>query len=291
MASAARLRELVHAPGCTLAPGAYDAWSARLIEQAGFEACYLGGYGAAASMLAMPDLSLITASQMADCAARVADAVSIPVIADADTGFGNLLNLRHTVRSYLRAGVAAIQIEDQDFPKRSGHLDGKSVVDRDQMIAKVKVIKDIVGDDLLVVARTDSRATDGLDEALARGTAYARAGADIVFVEAPLSRDELAQIGQAGETGTPMLANMTEGGKTPYLPAEELARLGFAIVIFPVTTLLAATRALQTTLGGLMRDGAVHPSALPGLADLNNISGVAEHLAYAARMSEQESSS
>lgn len=291
MNAAGRLRDLVHAPGCTLAPGAYDAWSARLIEQAGFEACYLGGYGAAASTLAMPDLSLITASQMADCAARVADAISIPVIADADTGFGDVLNLRHTVRAYLRAGVAAIQIEDQDFPKRSGHLDGKRVIDRDEMIAKVKVIKDVAGADLLIVARTDARATDGLDEALARGTAYARAGADIVFIEAPWSRDELARIGQAGEDGTPMLANMTEGGKTPYLPADELSRLGFAIAIFPVTALLAATRALQTTLGGLMRDGAVHPSALPGLADLNKISGVAEHLAYAARMSDREPSS
>ena len=288
MTAAGRLRELVHAPGCTLAPGAYDAWSARLIEQAGFEACYLGGYGAAASMLAMPDLSLITATQMADCAARVADAISIPLIADADTGFGDVLNLRHTVRAYRRAGVAAIQLEDQAYPKRSGHLDGKRVVSRDDMIAKVKVIKDVAGGDLLVVARTDARATDGLDEALARGTAYARAGADIIFIEAPLSREDLARIGQAGESGTPMLANMTEGGKTPYLPADELSRLGFSVVIFPVTALLAATRALQTTLNGLMRDGAVHPSALPGLADLNKISGVAEHLEYAARMSNQE---
>lgn len=290
MSPAGRLRELVHAPGCTLAPGAYDAWSARLIEQAGFDACYLGGYGAAASMLAMPDLSLITASQMAECAARVTDAVSIPVIADADTGFGDVLNLRHTVRAYVRAGVAAIQIEDQDFPKRSGHLDGKRVVSSANMIAKIKVTKEIGGDDLLIVARTDARATHSLEEALARGADYARAGADIIFVEAPLSRDELARIGQAGESGTPMLANMTEGGRTPYLPADELSRLGFAIAIFPVTTLAAATRALQTTLAGVMRDGAAHPSALPGLADLNTISGVEEHLAFSARLSDEDPS-
>ena len=159
MTSAQQLAALISAPGCAVVPGAYDAWSARLVAQAGFSACYMTGFGVSASFLGAPDIGLTTATQMTDCAARMVDAAGIPIIADADTGYGNVLNVRHTVAAYRRAGVAAIQLEDQDFPKRCGHMAGKRVVEASEMVAKIKIAKDTAGEALLVVARTDSRST------------------------------------------------------------------------------------------------------------------------------------
>ncbi len=273
-----RLRQAVAAPGCTVAPGAYDAWSARLIARAGFEVCYLSGFGAAASHLGAPDIGLMTGSQMADVAARVVDATGIPVIADADTGYGGLANVRHTVKAYLHAGVAGMQLEDQGFPKRCGHLDGKTVIAVGEMVDKIRAVKDAAGDDLWLVARTDARTVEGFDEALARGRAFRDAGADMVFVESPLDEEELAAVPRE-VTDVPLIANMVEGGKTPYRDAAALGGLGFAMAIFPITNLLAATRAMEDMLGKLRRDGKADTSAIATFADMHEISRLADYLA------------
>ncbi len=277
MADADKLRDIIVSPGCSVAPGAYDAWSARLIEQAGFPLCYLTGFGASASHLGAPDIGLMTGSEMADLAARVAGAVSIPVIADADTGYGNALNVRHTAQAYRRAGVAAMQLEDQEFPKRCGHLEGKQVVAAGDMVSKIKAAKDEAGNDLLIVARTDARAVLGLNEALARGHAYREAGADILFIEAPRDVDELARLTQEFPN-TPLLANIVEGGKTPYLSAKVLGEIGFSLAIYPITALLAATGGMRQALSQMRDDGGVAPGELPSFSDLHEISGLDEYL-------------
>ena len=277
MADADKLRDIIASPGCSVAPGAYDAWSARLIEQAGFPLCYLTGFGASASHLGAPDIGLMTGTEMAGLAARVAGAVSIPVIADADTGYGNALNVRHTARAYRRAGVAAMQLEDQEFPKRCGHLEGKQVVAVGEMVSKIKAAKDEAGNDLLIVARTDARAVLGLNEALARGHAYREAGADILFIEAPRDVDELARLTQEFPN-TPLLANMVEGGKTPYLSAEVLSEIGFSLAIYPITALLAATGAMRQVLSQMRNDGGLALGELPSFSDLHEISGLDEYL-------------
>ena len=279
MSPAKQLLGLIEAPGCVLAPGAFDAWSARIIGQGGFACCYMTGFGVAASFAGVPDLGLLGAAEMADAAARIVDAAGIPVIADADTGYGNAIHVRGAVRAYRRAGVAAIQIEDQEWPKRCGHLDGKRVIAADDMVGKIRAAKDSAGGEVLVIARTDARAVLGLDQALARAAAYRDAGADILFVEAPQTRAELDQVARA-LLPAPLIANMVEGGKTPYLPVDELGRIGFKIAIFPITALLAATRAMQTTLKALKRDGAGQVNALASFGDLHAISGLDQYLAF-----------
>ena len=214
MTFAQQLAALIRAPGCTVVPGAYDAWSARLVAQAGFSACYMTGFGVSASFLGAPDIGLTTATQMIDCATRMVDAAGIPIIADADTGYGNVLNVRHTVAAYRRAGVAAIQLEDQDLPKRCGHMAGKRVVEASEMVAKIKIAKDTAGEALLVVARTDSRSTHGLDEAIDRGCLFREAGADLVFIEAPLDREEMETICRR-VPGVPLLAQYRGRGQDP----------------------------------------------------------------------------
>ncbi len=282
MSPVARLAEIVRAPGCAVAPGAFDAWSARLIARAGFEICYMTGFGAAAAHLGAPDIGLMSGSEVADIAGRITEAVDIPVIADADTGYGSPLNVRHTARAYARAGVAGLQLEDQDFPKRCGHLEGKTVVETGAMVDKIRAVKDTVGDEMWLVARTDARAPLGLDEALARGRAFAEAGADIVFVEAPQNRAELDAVCGAG-IGAPLIANMVEGGKTPYLDADTLGEIGFALAIFPITGLLAATGAMERAFAALRADGKAAPEVLASFDDLHAVSGLADYLAYAAR--------
>ena len=277
MADVDRLRDIIMSPGCSVAPGAYDAWSARLIEQAGFPLCYLTGFGASASHLGAPDIGLITGTEMADLAARVAEAVSIPVIADADTGYGNALNVRHIVRAYRRAGVAAMQLEDQEFPKRCGHLDGKHLVAADEMVSKIEAAKDEAEDSLLIIARTDARAVLGFEEALERGHAYEEAGADILLIEAPRNLDELERVGQEFPK-TPLLANIVEGGKTPYLSADVLGKIGFAVAIYPITTLLAATGSIKKALSQMRDDGGVALEQLPSFSDLHDVSGLDGYL-------------
>lgn len=280
MNSAQQLARLIASPGCSLAPGAYDAWTARLVAQAGFDACYMTGFGVSGAFLGAPDIGLMTATQMADNAARMVDAAEIPVIADGDTGYGNVLNVRHTVAAYRRAGVAAIQLEDQGFPKRCGHLAGKQVIAATEMVAKIKTAKDTAGDDVLVVARTDSRSTHGLDEAIDRGLSFRDAGADVVFIEAPVDRDEMRTICRR-VTGVPLLANIVEGGKTPCLDADTLAGIGYQLAIYPLSLLITATRAMRATLGDLRTQGKAPDHLQGGFDDMCQTADLEAYMTYA----------
>lgn len=249
-----RFRELLQRPGILIAPGAYDALSARLIERAGFEVVYLTGSGASASLLGDPDLGLLTLTEMAGQAARLCAATRLPVVADADTGYGGLLNVRRTVQEYERAGVAALHLEDQVFPKRCGHFEGKAVVSCDEMVARIRAARAARTDpNLLIIARTDARAVEGLEAALERARAYEAAGADLLFVEAPRSVDELRRIGRSFRV--PLVANMVEGGATPLLPAAELEALGFKLVLYANALLRSAARAMQELLAYLHARG------------------------------------
>ncbi len=282
MTPAQQLSVLIAAPGCTLIPGAYDAWTARLVAQAGFGACYMTGFGVSGAFLGAPDIGLMTATQMADNAARMADAAGIPIVADGDTGYGNVLNVRHTVAAYRRAGVAAIQLEDQDFPKRCGHMTGKQVIAAAEMVAKIKTAKDTAGDAALIIARTDSRSTHGLDEAVDRGLSFRDAGADVVFIEAPVDRDEMRTICRR-VTGVPLLANIVEGGKTPYLDADTLAGIGYQLAIYPLSLLITATRAIRVTLGDLHTQGKAPDHLQGGFDDMCETAGLENYLRYAER--------
>ena len=252
MLNTTRLRELLVQRGLLVAPGAYDALSARLIAQAGFPAVYMTGFGTAASVLGQPDVGLLTMSEMVSRAAALAAVVGDrPLIADADTGYGNPINVRRTVREYERAGVAAIHIEDQVWPKKCGHMEGKQVIPVDEMVQKIRAAADARQDpDFVIIARTDANAVYGLEDALRRGRAYRDAGADVIFIEAPRSIEELRAIAQAFPD-VPLLYNWAESGKTPLLPLEEIHALGFKLVIFPVSMLFAATQALLDLLEAL----------------------------------------
>ena len=248
------LARRIRARELTIAPGVFDMISARVADRAGFDALYMTGYGIAASHMGLPDAGLVSYSEMVDRAARICESTLTPLIADADTGFGGLLNVRHTVRGYEAVGVAAIQIEDQEFPKKCGHAPGRRVVPLDDMLRKVEVAVDARdSDDFLVIARTDSRSSLGLDEAIRRGREFARAGADVVFIEAPETEEEFERIGR--EIDAPLLANMVEGGFSPVLPAESLARLGFAVAIYPGSGFLATAKTLEVVYGHLKTTG------------------------------------
>ena len=249
-----RLRTLLAQPGLLVAPGAYDGLSARLIAQAGFSAVYMTGFGTAASVLGQPDVGLLTMSEMVGRAAALAAVVGdLPLIADADTGYGNPINVRRTVREYERAGAAAIHIEDQVWPKKCGHMEGKQVIPTDEMVQKIRAAVEARQDpDFVIIARTDANAVYGLEDALRRGRAYREAGADVIFIEAPRSMEELRSIAQAFPD-VPLLYNWAESGKTPLLSLEEIHALGFKLVIFPVSLLFAATHALLDLLEVLKR--------------------------------------
>jgi 2-methylisocitrate lyase-like PEP mutase family enzyme len=232
-----------------VAPGAYDALSARLAEQAGFGAVYMTGFGASASLLGRPDIGLLSFAEMVDHARRLAAAVSVPLIADADDGYGNPLNVQRTVREYESAGVAALHIEDQVAPKRCGHMSGKDVIDAAEMVEKVRAAVE-ARREVLIIARTDARAVEGLDAALARARSYLDAGADALFVEAPENEDEIAAVA-AAFPGVPLVFNRVDGGRTPLLGLDRIAELGFSLVILPVTPLFAAAAAVRDTLARL----------------------------------------
>jgi 2-methylisocitrate lyase-like PEP mutase family enzyme len=237
-----------------LAPGAYDALSARLVEQAGFDVVYMTGSGMANSFLGQPDLGLTTMTEMVSQATRVCDSVSLPLIADADTGYGGPLNVRRTVREYERAGVAALHIEDQSFPKRCGHFQGKQLIPVDEMVQKLAAARAARQDPaLVIIARTDAIAVEGFNAALDRARAYQAAGADALFIEGPRSLDELEEIGRT--FSLPLVANMVEGGSTPLLPAGELGALGFKIVLYASAPLRTAVRAVQGLLSHLRERG------------------------------------
>ena len=246
--AARQLRLLVNGPDVVVAPGAYDCLSARLIEAAGFPAVYMTGFGTAASYLGRPDVGLLGMHEMVDNARRIVAAVGVPVVADADTGYGNPVNVIRTVQAYEDAGVAALHIEDQVSPKKCGHMSGKQVVDADDMISKLQAaVSARRSPDFMIIARTDARAVEGLDRALDRARRYRDAGADALFVEAPESEAEIEQIAVALQ-GTPLLFNWAEGGRTPPVPLARLQDYGFRIVIFPISTLLGATRAMREIL-------------------------------------------
>jgi 2-methylisocitrate lyase-like PEP mutase family enzyme len=250
------LRRRLTAGAGLLIPGAPNALTARIIEAAGFAAVYVTGAGLANSYLGAPDLGLTTVTEVADHVAAIREAVSVPLIVDADTGFGNALNMRRTVRLLERAGANAIQIEDQVFPKRCGHFDGKEVIPTPEMVGKIKAAADARDDSgLMIVARTDARATEGMDRALDRARAYAEAGADALFVEAPQSLDELRRIPLA--VPGIHLANMVFGGKTPLLPREELAAIGFAGILYANAALQAAMLAMKEAMAHLHAHGSL----------------------------------
>lgn len=236
-------------------PGCYDALGARLIEQAGFDAIYMTGFGTAASLLGRPDVGLLGLAEMVDNARRITAATDLPVIADADTGYGNSINVVRTVQEYERAGVAGLHIEDQVSPKKCGHMEGKQVVDTDEIVGKIAAAAAARhNEDLVLVARTDARAPLGLDEALRRAHRFLDAGADVLFVEALEGEAEIRNVAEELR-GVPLLFNWAEGGKTPPLDYATIAELGFAMIILPISTLLAATAAMQQVLARIKTDG------------------------------------
>ena len=251
MNAPAELRTLLKQPGLIRAPGVFDGLSAHLVRSAGFPVAYLTGAGVSVSGYGLPDIGLVTGSEMADRAAMIVQASGLPVIADADTGYGNALNVARTVRAYERAGVAAIQFEDQVFPKRCGHLAGKEVISAKEFTSKLRAALDTRQADTVIIARTDARAPAGINEAIDRANKYAGEGADVIFVEAPESVEEIERV--AAEVSAPLLFNVVPGGRSPVISETDMERLGFRIVIYPAALLGAATAAMTsalTQLGG-----------------------------------------
>ena len=277
MRKTTRLRQRLHARKLLQAPGAYDVLSARIIAMTGFEAVYMTGYGTSASVLGQPDVGLLTMSEMAERARNIAAAVDVPVIADGDTGFGNPLNVRRTVQAYEAAGAAGIQLEDQVFPKRCGHMLGRRVIPAEEMVQKIRAAAEVRQDtDFVVIARTDARTSLGLEEALRRGKLYAEAGADVLFIESPESLEELRRI-PATFPDTPTLANMIEGGRTPFLPAAELDALGFAIALYPTGPLYAAAKAVTAYLDRLKTAGTTEGADIIPFEVFNRLIGLPDY--------------
>jgi len=259
---------MLNEPGIIVAPGAYDGISARLIEAAGFKAVYMTGAGTAASHLGQPDLGLTTLTEMATHASHLTSCLTVPLIADADTGYGNALNVVRTVREYEKAGVAGLHLEDQVAPKKCGHIAGKQILDAKEFAQKIRAAVEYRTDpDLVIIARTDARAVSGLDDAIARANLYREAGADVIFFEAPQSREEIERV--AREVKAPLLANMVQGGKTPALKAAELERLGFKIVIFPGVCMRAAVPAIEGALAQLKATGTDWPKDGPVMGPMD----------------------
>ena len=279
------LRRLLAGSEPILAPGAYDALSARLVEQAGFDAVYLTGFGASASLLGRPDVGLLSFAEMADQARRLVAAVRLPVIADADDGYGNAINVARTVREYEAAGVGGLHLEDQRSPKRCGHLEGKRLVAASEMTEKIHAaVEARRSADLVLIARTDARAVEGLDAALERAGRYRDAGADVLFVEAPQSEAEIAAVAEAFPD-VPLVFNAVEGGRTPPVDLARLRDLGFRIVLCPLTALLAATGAVQQALARLR--GAQTPAAAdgaPAFSGFTDVIGLPELQSLEARL-------
>ncbi|HSW10398.1 MAG TPA: isocitrate lyase/PEP mutase family protein [Bacillota bacterium] len=254
MKKTTKLKQGIRSGKIVVAPGAFNPLSAKIIEQVGFPAVYMTGYGASADLLGAPDYGLLTLTEMANHAARIAQAVSVPVVADGDTGYGNPLNVRRTIQEYERAGVAAIHLEDQVMPKRCGHMEGKQLVDAREWVKKIEAAVDTKTDpDFLIIARTDARAVYGLKEALSRAKMAAVAGADLIFVEAPQSIDELKLVRET--INAPLMANMVEHGKTPLLPVDELQKMGYNLVIYPSSSLYAAAGAIFEAMSELKKTG------------------------------------
>jgi 2-methylisocitrate lyase-like PEP mutase family enzyme len=254
MSSAADLRRLLTRDGLLIAPGAYDGLTARLVELGGFEVVYATGAGISNSQLAVADVGLITMNEMLDQVRKMTGAVKIPVICDIDTGYGNAVNLYRTVQEFIRSGAAAVQIEDQTVPKKCGHFEGKQLIPFDESVQKIRAAVEARGrHELVIIARTDAIAVEGLDEALRRAKAYHDAGADALFVEAPRTRDELAEIGR--RLPGVKIANIVEGGRTPIVPAADLTAMGFKVVIYANLVLRSSVKAIQASLAHLRATG------------------------------------
>jgi carboxyvinyl-carboxyphosphonate phosphorylmutase len=273
----AALRSLLAGPEPLVAPGAYDALSARLVEQAGFDVVYMTGFGTTASLIGRPDVGLLSGTEMVDNARRIVSAVDVPVIADADTGYGNAVNVLRTVQMFEQAGVAGLQLEDQVAPKKCGHMSGKAVIETAEMVGKLSAAVAARRDpDLVLIARTDAVAVSGVADAIARGRAYAEAGADVLFVEAPTSEDDIARIAGELRGVAPLVFNWAEGGRTPGLPLSRIAELGFSLVIYPIGTLLAATAGMRALLGTLRADGVPSLAGLPAFDEFTDLVGLPE---------------
>ncbi len=285
-----RLRALLAGPRPVLLPGCYDALGARLIERAGFDAVYMTGFGTAAGLLGRPDVGLLGMAEMVDNVRRIVAATDRPVVADADTGYGNPINVIRTVQDYERAGVAGLHIEDQVAPKRCGHMEGKQVIPTAEMVAKIEAaVAARRNPDLVLIARTDARAPHGLDDAIDRARRFAAAGADVLFVEALTGEDEIEQVSRE-LAGIPLLFNWAEGGKTPPLPLHRLEELGFAMVIMPIGLLLAATRAMETVLASVRRHGTPVEvlAELPTFNQFTDLIGLPEINALETRFSARD---
>ncbi len=254
MRTTTKFRQLLKEPGIIQAPGAYDCLTAKLIEKAGFPAVYMTGAGTSVAQLGHPDLGLASMTEMVANAASLADILDVPLIADADTGYGGVLNVRRTVRQYERAGVAAIHIEDQEMPKRCGHLDDKKVISTDDMVQKIRAAVDVrTDDDFTIIVRTDSIAVTGWDDAMHRCDEYVKAGADVLFVEALRTPEEVERVGK--NLDIPLLFNYVESGKSPLLTASELDKFGFKIVIYPASALLSVTHVVEQVMAQLKEKG------------------------------------
>jgi len=279
-----QLRQLVNQRQGLVVPGAYDGVSAKLVEQAGFPVVYMTGYGVSASRLGLPDMGFAGLAEMADQARNIAAAVSIPLIADADTGYGNALTARRTVALYESAGVAGLHLEDQQLPKRCGHLAGKIVVSVEEFAGKIRAAAEARTDpDLLIIARTDAIAVNGFDDALRRAEAAVKAGADMLFVEAPSTEEQIERVARAFDT--PLLFNYAPGGRSPLLPFRALRELGYAVILLPVDTLFVAARAIQDFLRELRQGDAVLPLGDRYLSfeHFNDLIGVNEQFALDKR--------
>jgi 2-methylisocitrate lyase-like PEP mutase family enzyme len=280
------LRQRLSAGPAVLAPGVYDALTALLVEQAGFEAAFLSGASIAYTQLGRPDVGLLSLDQVADVASRISERTALPLIVDADTGFGNALNVQRTVRLLERAGAAAIQLEDQTFPKRCGHLSGKAVEPQGVMVGKIKAAVDARrSEETLIVARTDAIAVEGIDAALERADAYLEAGADVLFIEAPQSDEQMRRVTSRFAARVPLLANMVEGGSTPILNAAELTDLGYRLVITPGALVRALIPHLEALLASLKTTGSTRAFEGP-MTDLKGVNariGLADLVAQGQR--------
>ena len=281
MTEAETLRSRLGRKPIVVAPGVYDPFTALIASRAGFTALYVSGAAISYTKLGRPDIGLVTMTEVTDTLALIRDRVDAHLIVDGDTGYGNALNVRRTVRNFERAGASAIQLEDQDFPKRCGHLDGKGLIPAGEMVGKIKAALDSRGtSDTLIIARTDAVAVESFEHAIERALLYREAGADMLFVEAPKTRDELARVARS-LPGSLLMANMVEGGKTPILPAAELEQIGFALVIFPGGIVRALGHMAAGYYGSLATNGTTEPfrNQMLGFEELNRVLGTPEMIA------------
>ena len=270
-----KLRALLAEEGALVLPGCFDALTARLIERAGYSGAFMGGFAVSASRLGAPDTGLISYSEMLDQGRNICSAVDFPVIGDGDTGYGNAVNVQRTVKGYADTGFACVMIEDQVSPKKCGHTQGKQIVSRDEAFSRIQAAVDAreAGANILIMARTDANATDGMDEAILRARTFADIGADITFLEAPNTIEEMTAYCD-GVPG-PKMANMVEGGETPFLPPEQLAEIGYKVIIYPISLMLAGLQVMEDALASIK--GGSHPDNLAGFGHLRDVVGFPEY--------------